>query len=79
MFVTSGSDEKIEYAKKLGAEGGVNYNTENWSKELRSMAGSVDPPVGSIGGEVFDALLSVAKPGSHIVTFGSERGSARSF
>lgn len=74
VFVTSGSDEKIEYAKKLGAEGGVNYQAENWSKELRSMTGGVDLSVDSIGGEVFDALVSIAKPGGRVVTFGATAG-----
>lgn len=74
VFVTSGSDEKIEKAKELGAEGGVNYNTENWSKELRSMTGGVDLSVDSVGGEVFDALLSIAKPGSRVVSFGATAG-----
>lgn len=74
VFVTSGSDEKIEKAKELGAEGGVNYNTENWSKELRGMTGGVDLSVDSVGGEVFDVLLSIAKPGSRIVSFGATAG-----
>jgi len=74
VFVTSGSDEKIEKAKELGAEGGVNYNTENWSKELRSMTGGVDLSVDSVGGEVFDALVSIARPGSRVVSFGATAG-----
>lgn len=74
VFVTSGSDEKIEFAKQLGAEGGINYNVENWSKELRGMTGGVDLSVDSIGGEVFDALVSIAKPGSRVVTFGATAG-----
>src|SRR3712207_2604256 len=49
VFVTSGSDEKIEKAKELGAEGGINYNTENWSKELKNMTGGVDLCVDEIG------------------------------
>src|SRR5918992_5881670 len=74
VFVTSGSDEKIEKAKELGAEGGVNYNTENWSKELRNMTGGVDLCVDGVGGEVFDALISIAKPGSRVVSFGATAG-----
>src|SRR5919112_1379678 len=42
VFVTSGSEEKIEDSKELGAEGGVNYNSEDWSRELKSMAGGVN-------------------------------------
>jgi NADPH:quinone reductase-like Zn-dependent oxidoreductase len=74
VFVTSGSDEKIEQSKDLGAEGGVNYKSENWSKELRSMTGGVDLSADTIGGEVFDALLSIAKPGGRIVSIGATAG-----
>jgi len=74
VFVTSGSDEKIEKAKEIGAEGGVNYNNENWSKELKGMAGGVDLSVDHVGGEAFDALVSLAAPGGRIVTFGATAG-----
>jgi NADPH:quinone reductase-like Zn-dependent oxidoreductase len=74
VFVTSGSNEKIEKAKELGAEGGFNYNSEDWSKELKSMTGGVDLSVDHVGGEGFDALVSLAKPGSRIVTFGATAG-----
>jgi NADPH:quinone reductase-like Zn-dependent oxidoreductase len=74
VFVTSGSDEKIERAKEFGAEGGVNYNSENWSKELKGMAGGVDLSVDLVGGEAFNALVSLAKPGGRIVVVGATAG-----
>jgi zinc-binding alcohol dehydrogenase/oxidoreductase len=74
VFVTSGSDEKIEQAKEFGAEGGVNYNSENWSRELKNMAGGVDLSVDLAGGEAFNALVSLAKPGSRIVAVGATAG-----
>jgi zinc-binding alcohol dehydrogenase/oxidoreductase len=74
VFVTSGEDEKIEKAKELGAEGGVNYNSEDWSRELKSMTGGVDLSVDHVGGEAFDAMVSLARPGSRIVTFGATAG-----
>jgi zinc-binding alcohol dehydrogenase/oxidoreductase len=74
VFVTSGSDEKIERAKEFGAEGGVNYNSENWSRELKSMAGGVDLAVDLAGGEAFNALVSLAKPGGRIVAVGATAG-----
>ena len=76
VFVTSGDDQKIGKAKELGAEGGINYNAENWSKELRSLTGGVDLSVDTVGGEVFDVLLSLAKPGSRIVSIGATAGPA---
>jgi zinc-binding alcohol dehydrogenase/oxidoreductase len=77
VFVSSGSDEKIEFAKELGAEDGVNYNSEDWSKELKSMAGGVDLSVDSIGGETFNNMIALAKPGGRIVVFGSTAGPAQ--
>jgi zinc-binding alcohol dehydrogenase/oxidoreductase len=74
VFVTSGSDEKIEKSKELGAEGGVNYNSEDWSKELKGMAGGVDLSVDHVGGEAFNALVSLAKPGGRIVAVGATAG-----
>jgi zinc-binding alcohol dehydrogenase/oxidoreductase len=74
VFVTSGSDEKIEKAKEIGAEGGVNYNSEDWSKELKSMAGGVDLSVDHVGGEAFNALVSLAKPGGRIIAVGATAG-----
>jgi zinc-binding alcohol dehydrogenase/oxidoreductase len=74
VFVTSGSDEKIEKAKEFGAEGGVNYNSEDWSRELKSMAGGVDLSVDLVGGEAFNALVSLARPGTRIVAVGATAG-----
>jgi NADPH:quinone reductase-like Zn-dependent oxidoreductase len=76
VFVSSGSDEKLERAKELGAEGGVNYNSEDWSKELKSMAGGVDLSVDSVGGDAFNNMIQLAKPGGRIVVFGATAGPA---
>ena len=37
VYVTSGSQEKIDKAVKLGAKGGVNYKDKDWDKKLREM------------------------------------------
>jgi zinc-binding alcohol dehydrogenase/oxidoreductase len=74
VFVTSGSEEKIERAKELGAEGGITYGTENWSRELRDMTGGVDLSVDHVGGEAIEACLTVAKPGSRVVIYGGTAG-----
>merc|ERR1712115_537552 len=34
VFVTSGSEEKLQKAKAMGAAGGVNYKEEDWEKKL---------------------------------------------
>jgi zinc-binding alcohol dehydrogenase/oxidoreductase len=75
VFVTSSEDEKISKAKALGAAGGVNYRSDHWVKDLKVITGGVDLSVDSIGGQNFDALISLAKPGSRIVSFGATTGS----
>lgn len=74
VYVTSSKEEKIEKAKELGATEGVNYTSDTWSKELKTLTGGVDLSVDSIGGEVFDKLLSLGKIGSRIVSFGATKG-----
>lgn len=74
VYVTSSKDEKIAKAKDFGAVDGVNYTDENWPKSLKKMTGGIDLSVDSIGGEVFDALISVGKNASRIVSFGATKG-----
>jgi len=74
VFVTSGSEAKIEKAKELGAEGGITYDTKNWSKELRGMTGGVDLSVDHVGGEAIEACLTLAKQGGRVVIYGGTAG-----
>lgn len=74
VFVTSGSEEKIERAKELGAQDGVTYDSEDWSKELRSMTGGVDLSVDHVGGDAFAACLTLAKQGGRVVSYGGTAG-----
>ncbi|MEH7246016.1 zinc-binding dehydrogenase [Neobacillus niacini] len=74
VYVTSSSDEKLEKAMKLGAAGGINYRSKDWVKKLKEMSGGADLSIDSIGGETFNELISLAKPGSRIVTLGATLG-----
>jgi NADPH:quinone reductase-like Zn-dependent oxidoreductase len=75
VFVTSGSDEKIERAKALGAAGGVNYRNTDWAKEIVALtSGGPDVMVDSIGGETFAKGLEVLKPGGRLVSYGATTG-----
>jgi|SRR5690625_2576978 len=74
VFVTSSSDQKIENAISLGASGGVNYRNDNWVNELKNLTGGADISIDSIGGDTFNDLITLAKPGSKIVSFGATLG-----
>ncbi|BDS15054.1 quinone oxidoreductase family protein [Aureispira anguillae] len=76
VYVTSGSEEKIQAAIALGAKGGVNYKEENWHKTLLKKAnGGFDVVVDSAGGEGFKYFLDLANMGGRIVFYGGTRGS----
>lgn len=79
VWVTSGSDEKLEKAKALGAVGGVNYRGADWYKTLMTQTGAgrsgyFDVIIDSAGGPGFAKLIDVAAPGGRIAFFGGTTG-----
>lgn len=74
VYVTSGSDDKIEKAKTLGAQGGANYKKEDWSKTLKSQAGSFDVIIDSAGGPGFSELVGLCNYGARISVYGGTLG-----
>jgi len=75
VWVTSGSQEKIDKAIELGAKGGVSYKAEGWHKTLLEKAqGSFDVIVDSAGGKGFKYFLDVANMAGRIVFYGGTRG-----
>ncbi len=79
VWVTSGSDEKLERAKALGATGGVNYKSTDWHKTLMAQTGGgrtgyFDVVIDSAAGPGFALLTDVAAPGGRIVIFGGTAG-----
>lgn len=74
VFVTSGSQDKIDKAIELGAESGVNYKDEDWSKQLKDMAGGFDAIIDSAGGPGFKNFINISNPGGRIVFYGGTLG-----
>jgi NADPH:quinone reductase-like Zn-dependent oxidoreductase len=74
VYVSSGSQDKIEKAMALGARGGVNYKEENWVEELSELSGGFDVIVDSAAGKGFSGLTQLANPGGRIVLFGRTAG-----
>jgi zinc-binding alcohol dehydrogenase/oxidoreductase len=80
VFVTSGSDLKLELARSLGAEGGANYRTQDWTKEIKRLTGEgPDLVVDSVGGETFEKAVDILKPGGRLVSYGATTGPAGGF
>jgi zinc-binding alcohol dehydrogenase/oxidoreductase len=76
VLVTSGSEEKLERARSLGVAGAFNYHDADWVRQVRAASGRLGPQliVESIGGEPFNQLLDVVRPGGRIVSYGATLG-----
>lgn len=74
VFVTSGSGEKIEAARELGACAGVNYKAQDWAEELKHLAGGFDVIIDSALGKDFPKVVELCNPGARIVFFGGTAG-----
>lgn len=74
VYVTSGSEDKIQRAVALGAKAGVNYHDDNWGEQLKAMAGGFDVIVDSALGKGFATLVDLAAKGGTITFFGETAG-----
>lgn len=70
VLVTSSSAEKLERARRLGAEGGADYRKADWAERL----GPVDAVVDSVGGASWPGALRALRPGGRLVSFGDTAG-----
>lgn len=74
VYVTSGSDHKIEKAKSLGAVNGFNYKDPEWAQKALKEAVGFDIIIDTAGGPDFQKLIDLAMPGGRIVNFGRTAG-----
>ncbi len=73
VITTAGSQEKLEKAKKLGADELINYRENDFVEEVKKLTGKrgVDVVFEHIGGEVFEKSITVLAKGGRIVTCGA--------
>ncbi|NOT76459.1 MAG: zinc-binding dehydrogenase [Cyclobacteriaceae bacterium] len=74
VYVTSGSDEKIARAIKMGAKGAYNYKKEANYSELWKTKGGFDLIIDSAGGDQVNNYIKILKPGGKIVFYGATNG-----
>jgi len=79
VLVTSGSDAKLEEARKMGAAAGANYLTQDWGSEILGLCQGrgLQVVVDSAGGETFMKALELVSPGGRVVTYGATTGTAK--
>ena len=74
VYVTSSSDEKIAKAVAMGAKGGANYRTEDWSKAFMAETGGVDVIIDGAVGTGFADLVKICRPAARICFYGGTAG-----
>jgi len=75
VIVTSSSEAKLERARDLGAELGINYTSEDWDKiVLERTGGGADVVIDSVGKETWGKALQALRPGGRLVSFGATTG-----
>ncbi|MBP9925239.1 MAG: zinc-binding dehydrogenase [Cyclobacteriaceae bacterium] len=74
VYVSSGSDEKIEKALKLGAKGAYNYKKQATYPDLWKTKGGFDLVIDSAGGDQINGFIKVLKPRGKIVFYGATNG-----
>lgn len=74
VYVSSSSEEKIEMARKLGANGGFYYTDNDMHKQVLKSAGPMDVIIDSAGGEGFSKLVNLTNKGARIAIYGGTAG-----
>lgn len=78
VFAAAGSDEKLEHARRLGADVLINYRNEEFDRVVRQRTGNrgVDVVVDHVGADTWVRSLKAARKGGRILTCGATSGYA---
>ncbi len=71
VFVTSSSQQKIDFAKSKGAQEGVNYKDEDWCDQLKNLCDGIDIVLDSSPSSELDQYFKFMRYGGRIVAYGS--------
>ena len=76
VITTASTDDKLERARQLGADVGINYATQDFTAECRTLTDNrgVDAVIEHVGGETFAQSLRAVRVGGRVVTCGATSG-----
>jgi NADPH:quinone reductase-like Zn-dependent oxidoreductase len=76
VIASAGSDEKLVRAKELGADGVINYTSQNLAEEAVRLTGGKGPDlvIESVGGAVLQGSLEAVAKAGCVVTCGCHAG-----
>lgn len=79
VYVTSGSEEKLEQAFQLGASGGVSHKLDNWEKIFKDNNPKINKVIDGAGGETFAKCVDICSDGGTLVNYGATLGAVKNF
>jgi NADPH:quinone reductase-like Zn-dependent oxidoreductase len=74
VYISSGSDEKIEKALKMGAAGAYNYRKQSNYPDLWKTKGGFHLIIDSAGGDQLNSYIKNLRPNGRIVFYGATNG-----
>ncbi len=77
VIALAGAAEKLEAAKRLGADHVISYRVESWASEVMEASGDrgADLVLEAVGGEVFSKSLTILAQGGTLLSYGAASGS----
>jgi len=75
VIATAGSPAKLDFARKCGADAGIDYTEPDWPDHVRTIApGGVDVVVEAVGGETLLRSFDTLAPYGRVVSYGAASG-----
>jgi NADPH2:quinone reductase len=76
VIATAGSQDKLDFAKSLGAEHVINYSDATWVDQVKQLTGGrgADVIYDPVGGDVFDLSTKCIAPGGRLLVIGFASG-----
>lgn len=76
VATTVGSEEKMDFARRLGAELVINYQVDDFVDRIKDWTdgAGVDAVIDNVGGSVFEGNVRALKRAGHFVNFGMVGG-----
>jgi NADPH2:quinone reductase len=76
VIATAGSPEKLEFARRQGAEHVLNYSDEQWVGQVQKITGDRGASIiyDPVGGDVFDLSTKCIAPGGRLLVIGFASG-----
>jgi NADPH:quinone reductase len=73
VIAAASTANKLEFARSLGADAGVDYTKSDWIDAVRAASGGVGPDIiyESAGGDITTGCLAVLAPNGELVIYGA--------